>query len=64
MIILKTITFRTPDDIVMFVNVNRIKKEDILTITVFVAIGAHGDYTLFFYGDSGVKEITRGFTGW
>jgi len=67
MIILKAQEFigslSATQDIATFVNKNGIKKEDIVAITV-VAIVETPHYTIYYYGDSDHKEITRGFLGW
>lgn len=56
MIILKTDYFASRDRLARFINENHIKREDILTIT-----SDHGGtYTIFFYGDDAVEEITHG----
>ena len=61
MIILKTQVFTTgASDLAKFVNVNNIKKEDILSITE----EANYNYTLFYYADAEHEEIMRGFLGW
>jgi len=56
-------TFTASQDIATFVNKNSIKKEDIVAITV-VAIVETPHYTIYYYGDSEHKEITKGLLGW
>lgn len=60
MIVLKTQLFNSSTDLVKFVNINKIKKEDIL----FINERSINSFTLFFYGDSETEEINRGFFGW
>ncbi|MES2275474.1 MAG: hypothetical protein V4592_05600 [Bacteroidota bacterium] len=55
MIILKTDSFSSRDRLALFVNENKIKREDILSITD----GPYG-LTIFFYGDDATVEITHG----
>jgi hypothetical protein len=64
MIILKSETFGQESDVVKFVNLNNIKRENILEITATVVEPNLYRYIIFFYGDSETKEITRGFFGW
>jgi hypothetical protein len=61
MIILKSKSYRSPDDLVMFININKIRREDILTVA---SHGPTAEYTVFFYADSEGEEISRGFFGW
>ena len=42
----------------LFINENKIKREDILSILL-----AAGSLTIFFYADDSVKEITHGIFG-
>ena len=53
--ILKSDYFSTHERLTLFINENHIKREDILAITQ-----APGSFTIFFYGDPAVKEITHG----
>lgn len=55
MIVLKSDYFSTHERLTRFINENNIKREDILAITQ-----APSMYTIFFYGDDAVKEITHG----
>ena len=64
MIILKCKTFGQESDIAKFVNVNNIKREDVLQIVATVVSPNLYRFILFFYGDSEKEEITRGFFGW
>jgi len=59
--ILKSKTYRSEDDLVKFININKIKREDVFTV---VSNGSTGLYTVFFYADSEVEEVSRGFWGW
>ena len=67
MIIVKTQVFDSfslgANDIAKFINVNNIKREDILSL-VGLPDGPLGGYAIFYYGDSETKEITPGFFGW
>ena len=56
MIVLKSEYFSTRDRLTRFVNENHIKREDILAITA----DHGGTFSIFFYGDDAVKEITHG----
>jgi hypothetical protein len=53
--ILKSDYFSAHERLTRFINENNIKREDILVITQ-----APGIYTIFFYGDPTVQEITHG----
>lgn len=65
MVIVKSQFFSTSADVVKFININNIKREDILTITAHGNGGSNSsEYAIFFYADSDTKEITRGFFGW
>lgn len=64
MIILKSENFAQETDLAKFVNLNNIKRENILGITASVIDTRISHYVIFFYGDSDTKEITRGFFGW
>lgn len=68
MIILKVQQFEgmltAAQDIAIFVNKNGIKKEDIVTITATTIMDAKSKYTIYYYGDSERKDVTKGFTGW
>jgi hypothetical protein len=55
MIVLKSDYFTSHERLTRFINENKIKREDILVITQ-----APSMYTIFFYGDDAVKEITHG----
>ena len=55
MTILKSDYFSTHERLTRFINENNIKREDILVITQAPSV-----YTIFFYGDPAVKEITHG----
>lgn len=55
MIILKSDYFSSHERLTLFINENKIKREDILVITQ-----APGSFTIFFYADDSVKEITHG----
>ena len=52
---LKSDYFSTHERLTRFINENNIKREDILVITQ-----AQGTFTIFFYGDPAVQEITHG----
>lgn len=61
MIILKAQVFSTgAQDLAKFININKIKKEDVLAITEEPTY----NYTLFYYADSESQEIMRGVFGW
>jgi len=61
MIILKQQIFmHGAADLVKFVNINNIAKENILAITE----EANWNYTIFYYADSESTEITKGVFGW
>nr|WP_157536138.1 hypothetical protein [Mucilaginibacter sp. L294] len=53
--ILKSDDFVTHERLTLFINENHIKREDILVITQ-----GPGSFTLFFFGDPAIKEITHG----
>jgi hypothetical protein len=55
MIVLKSDYFSTHERLTRFINENHIKREDILVITQ-----AQGSFTIFFYADDAVEEITHG----
>jgi len=55
MIILKSDYFSTHERLTRFINENNIKREDILVITQNPAA-----FTIFFYADDAVEEITHG----
>ncbi|MCO5936156.1 hypothetical protein NAF17_11470 [Mucilaginibacter sp. RB4R14] len=55
MIILKSDYFSAHERLIRFINENHIKREDILVITQ-----APGSFTIFFYADDAVQEITHG----
>ena len=52
---LKSDYFASHERLTLFINENNIKRQDILVITQ-----APGSFTIFYYGDPGVKEITHG----
>ena len=56
MIIVKTDYFSTRERLARFINENNIKRGDILSITA----DHGGTYSIFFYADDSVKEITHG----
>jgi len=56
MIILKTDYFSSRDRLALFINENKIKREDILSITEC----DNHIFTIFFYGEESVQEITHG----
>ena len=58
MIILKSEYFMTHERLTQFINENNIKRQDILVITQIP-----GSFTILFYGDDSVKEITHGIFG-
>ena len=53
--VVKTDTFSTNERLARYINENNITREDILVI-----VGGAGGFTIFFYGDPSVKEITHG----
>lgn len=55
MIVLKSDYFSSHERLTLFINENNIKREDILAITQ-----APSFFTIFFYADDAVKEITHG----
>ncbi|SDE89480.1 hypothetical protein SAMN05216464_110219 [Mucilaginibacter pineti] len=55
MIILKSDYFSTHERLSRFINENHIKREDILVITQ-----VPGSFTILFYADDSVQEITHG----
>jgi hypothetical protein len=55
MIILKSDYFSTHERLARFINENHIKREDILVITQIP-----GSFTILFYADDAVEEITHG----
>lgn len=55
MIVLKSDYFTSHERLTLFINENSIKREDILIITQAPSV-----YTIFFYADDAVKEITHG----
>lgn len=68
MIIVKNQVFSSftlgANDISKFINVNNIKREDIISIVGLPDSADLGGYAIFYYGDSETKEITKGFFGW
>ena len=56
MIVLKSDYFSTHERLTRFINENHIKREDILIITQ----GQGSVFTIFFYADDAVEEITHG----
>jgi hypothetical protein len=56
MIVLKSDYFSSHERLTRFINENHIKREDILVITQ----DHLGMFTMFFYGDDSVEEITHG----
>ena len=62
MIILKTQAFGDYDNLAKFVNLNNIKREDILAVTSAGPSG--GTHFIFYYADSEAQEITHGVFGW
>lgn len=52
---LKSDYFTSHERLTLFINENNIQREDILVITQAPSV-----YTIFFYGDPAVKEITHG----
>jgi len=55
MIVLKSDYFSSHERLTRFINENHIKREDILVITQIP-----GSFTILFYGDDSVEEITHG----
>ena len=55
MIVLKSDYFSTHERLTRFINENHIKREDILSIAP-----TPGMFTIFFYADDAVQEITHG----
>ncbi len=55
MTVLKSDYFATHERLTLFINENNIKREDILAITQ-----SSGSFTIFFFGDPAVQEITHG----
>ena len=55
MIILKSDYFSTHERLTRFINENHIKREDILVITQIP-----GSFTILFYADDAVEEVTHG----
>jgi len=64
MVVLKAVSFNLDTDVAKFVNVNNLKREDILQITNAVSGIQHFTYTIFYFADSEAQEINRGFFGW
>ena len=62
MIILKSVSFLKHEDLATFVNINNIKREDILTVTTMSP--PSNRYAMFFYADSEIQEKDRGVFGW
>lgn len=62
MIILKSISYLKHEDLAKFINVNSIKREDILSLTTMSA--PVNRYVMFFYADSEIHEKDRGVFGW
>jgi len=58
MIILKSDYFTTHERLTLFINENKIRREDILSI-----VHQNGSILLFFYADDAIKEITHGLFG-
>jgi hypothetical protein len=56
MMILKFQNFDMGKNLARFINENNIKKENIVSITQV----HEGGYSIFYYGDAAVKEITHG----
>jgi hypothetical protein len=61
-IILKSKALISGEDIAKFVNINHIKREDILTITT--PSNPIDKQFIYYYADPETEEITRGFFGW
>ncbi|WP_166727707.1 hypothetical protein [Mucilaginibacter gilvus] len=55
MIILKSDYFSTHERLTRFITENKIKREDILVITQ-----VPGSFSIFFYAEDAVQEITHG----
>ncbi|MBD1394601.1 hypothetical protein [Mucilaginibacter glaciei] len=55
MIVLKSDYFSTHERLTRFINENHIKREDILVITQIP-----GSFTILFYADDSVQEVTHG----
>ena len=55
MIVLKSDYFSSHERLTLFINENHIKREDILVISQ-----APGMFTIFFYADDAIVEITHG----
>lgn len=55
MIVLKSDYFSAHERLTRFINENHIKREDILVITQ-----SQGMFTMFFYADDAIEEITHG----
>ncbi|MBB6108962.1 hypothetical protein [Mucilaginibacter lappiensis] len=55
MIVLKSDYFSTHERLTRFINENHIKREDILVITQIP-----GSFTILFYADDSVEEMTHG----
>ncbi|MDP9080917.1 MAG: hypothetical protein M3O71_26150 [Bacteroidota bacterium] len=64
MIILKSENFPTSNLLAEFVNYNGIKRENIQAITVYDIDVTMKDFTIFYYGEQGVKEKTKSVFGW
>jgi hypothetical protein len=62
MIILKSISFSRHSDLVIFININKIKREDILSLTT--TSNNVTSHVLFFYADSEIQEKDKGVFGW
>jgi hypothetical protein len=62
MVILKSQEFEDSKDVAKFINLNNIRRENILSIVSTSHATNH--LAIFFYGDVETKEITRGFFGW
>ena len=60
--VLKSETFTGDKSLTNFINDNNITKEDVLSITCCGDL-AVPLYTILFYGDSEIKEKTRGLFG-
>lgn len=61
MLILKHQTFSSARSLTLFVNNNNIPRENIVIITNGNTTADTQDYTIFFYGDTDVKEKVPGF---
>lgn len=55
MIVLKSDYFSTHERLTRFITENKIKREDILVITQIP-----GSFTILFYADDSIEEITHG----